>query len=92
MSDIFRERAPCAGGVGAFDGQQNDCGWCDIVDDLAPITPAVAHRLSTIIGADVISVINRGRVVEQGRHAELVARKGLYATLVRTQMMGMEED
>src|SRR3954463_915318 len=45
----------------------------------------IAHRLSTVRAADVIAVVEDGRVVEQGRHAELLARGGLYADLHRTQ-------
>ncbi len=45
----------------------------------------IAHRLSTVRAADVIAVVEGGRVVEQGRHAELLARGGLYADLYRTQ-------
>jgi ATP-binding cassette subfamily B protein len=45
----------------------------------------IAHRLSTVRSADVIAVIDGGRVVEQGRHGELLARGGLYADLYRTQ-------
>jgi ATP-binding cassette subfamily C protein len=46
----------------------------------------VAHRLSTIVRADRICVVDRGRIVESGRHAELVARNGLYAELAKRQM------
>src|SRR4051794_24884748 len=45
----------------------------------------IAHRLSTVRAADVIAVVEDGRIVEQGRHAELLARGGLYADLYRTQ-------
>ena len=45
----------------------------------------IAHRLSTVRNADLIVVLDRGRVVEQGTHRELVAARGLYSELYRTQ-------
>jgi ATP-binding cassette subfamily B protein len=45
----------------------------------------IAHRLSTVRDADQILVLDDGRIVERGRHAELVAAGGLYAELYRTQ-------
>jgi len=45
----------------------------------------IAHRLSTVRHADAILVVDGGRIVERGTHAELVARDGLYAELYRTQ-------
>ena len=45
----------------------------------------IAHRLSTILAADQILVIDRGQVLERGTHSELLAQKGLYAHLYKTQ-------
>ncbi len=45
----------------------------------------IAHRLSTVRNADLILVLDRGAVVEKGTHAELLARHGLYAEMVRRQ-------
>ena len=45
----------------------------------------IAHRLSTVRAADLIAVVDGGRIVERGRHAELLAAGGLYADLYRTQ-------
>ncbi len=51
----------------------------------------VAHRLSTILRADVINVVDGGRIVESGKHAQLLARGGLYATLYTAQFFATEE-
>ena len=45
----------------------------------------VAHRLSTVMGADVILVMRDGRIVESGKHSELLARNGFYAELYNSQ-------
>jgi ATP-binding cassette subfamily B protein len=50
------------------------------------MTILVAHRLSTIAHADRIYVLEKGSVIEQGTHKELLARKGLYAALWRQQI------
>ena len=49
-------------------------------------TIVIAHRLSTIRSADLIAVLDGGRLVESGTHASLLARGGLYADLVECQM------
>lgn len=46
----------------------------------------IAHRLSTIMRADKILVLYEGKVVEQGKHDELVARRGMYYELVQKQL------
>ena len=48
----------------------------------------IAHRLSTIQKADLIIVMHRGQIVEQGKHEELLARKGVYQKLVEMQSFG----
>lgn len=45
----------------------------------------VAHRLSTITNADIILVMNKGNIIEQGTHEELLAKKGFYANLYNSQ-------
>lgn len=48
----------------------------------------VAHRLSTITSADLILVMNKGNVIEQGTHQELLAKKGFYYNLYNSQFAG----
>jgi ABC-type multidrug transport system fused ATPase/permease subunit len=52
----------------------------------------IAHRLSTIRRADLILVVDKGRIVERGSHAELLRANGLYATLHRIQTSGLRRD
>jgi ATP-binding cassette subfamily B protein len=51
-------------------------------------TIVIAHRLATVLSCDRILVMDQGRIVEQGTHAELVAANGLYARLARLQFEG----
>ena len=50
----------------------------------------VAHRLSTIRGADEIIVMSYGKVKERGTHAELLMKNGVYKKLVNRQLVGLE--
>jgi ATP-binding cassette, subfamily B, bacterial len=52
----------------------------------------IAHRLSTVLQADQILVVDDGRIVERGRHDELIAANGLYAELYRTQFERQQVD
>jgi ATP-binding cassette subfamily B protein len=51
----------------------------------------VAHRLSTVIAADAIVVMDAGRIVDKGTHAELLSRCGIYQSLVANQMIPRQE-
>ena len=48
-------------------------------------TFVIAHRLSTVIGADSILVLDEGAIVEAGTHEELLRRRGRYSALYRLQ-------
>ncbi|MGC2525531.1 MAG: ATP-binding cassette domain-containing protein, partial [Stellaceae bacterium] len=54
-------------------------------------TIVIAHRLSTVRNADLLAVLDHGKLVETGSHAELVARNGLYARLIRHQIEGASQ-
>ena len=51
----------------------------------------IAHRLSTIVSADMICVVDDGRIREMGKHAELLARRGIYAELYERQFVEMAD-
>src|SRR5580693_6100887 len=66
---------------------ENEAVIQQAIDRLAAgrTTLILAHRLSSVIGADRILVLDQGRVVESGTHAELIARPGVYARLMAEQ-------
>jgi len=53
-------------------------------------TLVIAHRLSTVVGADEIIVLDQGRIVERGCHADLLARGGAYAAMWKRQQEGRD--
>ncbi|WP_129663569.1 ABC transporter ATP-binding protein [Phytoactinopolyspora endophytica] len=67
----------------AFVDPENEVALQDAIDALVAgrTVIIVAHRLSTIVGADQILVVDEGRITEHGRHDELVTADGLYATM-----------
>ncbi len=58
----------------------------EVARDRSVMTVLIAHRLSTVMHADRIYVLERGHVVEQGRHEELLSAKGLYYAMWRQQV------
>jgi ATP-binding cassette subfamily B protein len=63
----------------------------NLSSDNEHITILVAHRLSTILHADCIYVMEQGRITEQGTHAQLLEQRGLYAAMWRQQAGEREE-
>ena len=56
-----------------------------------PTSFVIAHRLSTIRHADLIVVIDHGRIIERGSHAELIAHEGRYWQMLQRQMTSAED-
>jgi ATP-binding cassette subfamily B protein len=68
----------------------------DILEDLRSVLRSrtsliIAHRIATVKDADVIVLMDKGRIVDQGTHEELIARGGLYARMVERELRGDDE-
>ena len=61
------------------------------LDAISSTTIVIAHRLSTIRNADLILVMDKGRIVETGTHEQLLSRQGVYAALVHAQSRGSDQ-
>ena len=48
----------------------------------------ISHRIATIVNAQKVIVMDKGMIVEQGNHSELIRKKGLYFDLSKLQMLG----
>ncbi len=64
----------------------------EVARDSSVMTVLIAHRLSTVMHADRIHVLERGRIVEAGRHDQLLDEKGLYFAMWRQQVGEREEE
>jgi ABC-type multidrug transport system fused ATPase/permease subunit len=51
----------------------------------------IAHRIATVKDADVIVFMDKGRIIDQGSHEELIARGGMYARMVERELRGDDE-
>lgn len=58
----------------------------DVSSSTNHITILIAHRLSTVLHADCIYVLERGKIAESGKHLELLQQKGLYYAMWRQQI------
>ena len=58
----------------------------DLSTSQSHVTIIIAHRLSTIMHADTIFCLEKGKIVEQGKHEELILQKGLYYAMWRQQI------
>ena len=59
---------------------------CDVASSQDVISILIAHRLSTVLHADRIHVLEHGKIVESGGHEDLLERKGLYYAMWRQQI------